>query len=77
MKPRKPDRFERMVEKLPQDCDGGCYPSDVAALLRKEHVWVINQIRAVGKIRFADGLYKFGVDKVLEELRFRLTRRRK
>ena len=47
MTSKKKDRFERMVEKLNQDCDGGCYPIDVVKLLRNEHAWMRRRVRAI------------------------------
>ena len=42
--PRKPDRFERLVRKLPTDREGGLYEDDVVNLLRQEHEWMSNMV---------------------------------
>lgn len=53
MKPRKPDRFERMVEDLEffRDCGGKdtpvCASADVLNLLRNEHAWMRRMVKKI------------------------------
>lgn len=44
---KKPDRFERMVDKLLRDGDYVCCPSGVVSLLRAEHAWMRRMVKKV------------------------------
>lgn len=74
---KKLDRFERAVEKLPQECDYGCYPCDVVSLLRKEHAWMRRQLKELSKIQLGDVEYQNGLEVAVQEMAYRLSQRRK
>lgn len=76
MKPRKPDRFERMVLKKTYP-DMAVYKEDAINLLRKEHAWMRRQLSAIAKIKFEEGPFHAGVAVAIEEMLYRLEQRRK
>lgn len=45
MKSHKPDRWEREIEKLPNDSECGLWKSEVLGLLRKQHRWVQRTVK--------------------------------
>ena len=46
MRPKKPDRWDRMSVNLPICEYGTCSVDSVAKLLRKEHEWVVGMVEA-------------------------------
>lgn len=79
MKPKKPDRFERLVEKIiKSDEDVGydafCFPNDVITILRNEHAWMRRMVRAMYAIAEEMELSKQGFKDLLIE---QLAQRRK
>lgn len=62
MKPKKPDRFERMVSKRP--C--GYNHEAVIAILRKEHAWMRRMIKKQYKYDAPPGSVNFGYNQAVE-----------
>jgi hypothetical protein len=71
MTQRKPDRAERMVNKLPTDCEAGTWKGDVVTLLRQEHAWMRRMVNQVARN------YSKPFDEKIGAILTRLEQRRK
>lgn len=77
---KKPDRFERMLEKLVFDgesYDPFVHYEDVAKLLRDEHAWMVRMVRDLTVYRFPNGPFEDPYYISRQALLHKLAQRRK
>jgi hypothetical protein len=77
MTQRKPDRFERVVNKLSTDCEAGLWKDDVVKLLRQGHEWVRRMVKADPLFGAKNTEWKQGYTAALEAILDKLSQRRK
>lgn len=76
MKPKKPDRFERLVRAHTIN-DPFMLDSDVVALLRKEHKAVVRMVKKLQNDEAVEGPlivgYRVALRQILDQLKKRAT----
>ena len=81
MKPRKPDRVERMVRQIVKSdedvgYDAFCFPNDVIKLLRKEHKWMRRMVKSISQ-DYESTVGDTAAEMLRDEILARLAQRRK
>lgn len=85
--PKKPDRFDRVAERVTNRyigtyVDGPAHAKEIAKLLRAEHAWFQKQIEEIDRIKLSKNPdipphIQVGIASVLDDLECRLAQRRK